>query len=602
MLLDGNALLDLTHALAAGHGNASRVEVTLRRMLSTATQPLALLDQLPLERPDTGGGLSYELALKLYCDDPGVIGRLHSQFASRATQILSRVQEAVTEGNLRRAARDAHSLRGMAIYIGSPPIALAAQALESSAAANDRNAVEQQVNWLVNEVRTLGASLGRGRAASGRAASDGGSEHNANGRAADEAEPSNVEANVPADSLINALLHRNIQYAIDRLSCAAARGDTEAMHAGTLALKQMCLCHGHTFDLLAAAAYQLQRAIASGNAATAMSYVEPAIEAGGKMLQLLLLESATPPMFCSLRELPGCSFFSHVLSMPVADSSSSNASSSEAAMTAHGGGPPILPRAAANFSGDQVVFSYIGSAFVQLIPVWLRSVEAALNNLNLVMLNCEAWILASTARLVGAQRLVALAEELTRAIKSSRSQNALRRILLSIKDEARLVLCFLAQERPRQLLPPPAAAPTPAPAPAPSPRDLVLSSAPVPYEVVPALPAFVTAPAPVMNLASQTPPSRTSLALSPGSAVSAVSGGGTPSGSRAVMAGVPIKALRYLTDTALELASNVAASRTALDEDIVMTAETLNAAAEMVNELLARSQRRLSMPRPIPAL
>ena len=271
-------------------------------------------------------------------------------------------------------------------------------------------------------------------------------------------------------------------------------------------------------------------------------------------------------------------------------------------MTAHGGGPPILPRAAANFSGDQVVFSYIGSAFVQLIPVWLRSVEAALNNLNLVMLNCEAWILASTARLVGAQRLVALAEELTRAIKSSRSQNALRRILLSIKDEARLVLCFLAQERPRQLLPPPAAAPTPAPAPAPSPRDLVLSSAPVPYEVVPALPAFVTAPAPVMNLASQTPPSRTSLALSPGSAVSAVSGGGTPSGSRAVMAGVPIKALRYLTDTALELASNVAASRTALDEDIVMTAETLNAAAEMVNELLARSQRRLSMPRPIPAL
>ena len=90
-------------------------------------------------------------------------------------------------------------------------------------------------------------------------------------------------------------------------------------------------------------------------------------------------------------------------------------------MTAHGGGPPILPRAAANFSGDQVVFSYIGSAFVQLIPVWLRSVEAALANLNLVMLNCEAWILASTARLVGAQRLVALAEELTRAIKSSRT-------------------------------------------------------------------------------------------------------------------------------------------------------------------------------------
>ena len=35
-----------------------------------------------------------------------------------------------------------------------------------------------------------------------------------------------------------------------------------ALHAGALALKQMALCHGHMFDLLSIAAYQLQQAAA----------------------------------------------------------------------------------------------------------------------------------------------------------------------------------------------------------------------------------------------------------------------------------------------------------------------------------------------------
>ena len=86
----------MTHALSAGHGDVSSVETTMRRLLSTASQPLALLDHVPLDRPATGGGLSYEVALKLYCDDPGVIGRLHAQFASRAALLLARVQEVHT--------------------------------------------------------------------------------------------------------------------------------------------------------------------------------------------------------------------------------------------------------------------------------------------------------------------------------------------------------------------------------------------------------------------------------------------------------------------------------------------------------------------------
>ena len=73
--------------------------------------------------------------------------------------------------------------------------------------------------------------------------------------------------------------------------------------------------------------------------------------------------------------------------------------------------------------------------------------------LNLVMVKCEAWVLSSTSKLVGAQRLIILGDTLHEACCKALPQAKLRRILLSIKDEARLVLCFLGQDRPRQLLP-----------------------------------------------------------------------------------------------------------------------------------------------------
>ena len=566
----------------------------MERLLSTAAQPLALLEHTePRDQPDTGGGLSYETALKLYCDDPGVIGRLHSQFASRAQLLIVRVQEALAEGQLRRAARDAHSLRGMAMYIGSPPIALAAQALESAAAANDKAGAARQATWLVNEVAALGAQRAEdpGRAGDAR-----------------------------ADQLINALLRRNIQYAIDRLASAAARGDTEALRAGTLALKQMCLCHGHTFDLLAAAAYQLQQAVATGRPNLAVLYVEPVIEAGSKMVQLLLLESAEPPMLCSLREVPGgCSFFSHVLSLPpeantpspdsgggLAAENARQAATSAAASTNHGGGPPVLPRAAAMFSGDHVVHAHIAAAFAQLLPTWLRSVEGAMNSLNFVLLKGEAWILASTARLVGAQRLCVLAGELLRAIEGAKGTAALRRVLLAIKDEARLVLCFLAQERPRQMIflpgetsnsaminahetsPAPATAPAPSALPTAAPRTA--STVSMPREPPPPpTPPSAARSARAVTTAAQPPavasPLTPSLAPGPTS--------GTP-GSRSAVAGVPFKAVRYLTDTALELAGDVAAKEALVGEEMAITAETLTAAAEMVDGLLSKAHRRMS--------
>ena len=74
------------------------------------------------------------------------------------------------------------------------------------------------------------------------------------------------------------------------------------------------------------------------------------------------------------------------------------------------------------------------------------------------------------------------------------------------------------------------------------------------------------------------------------------SAGSRNSGPRApTVHGVPLKAVRYLTDMALELAGDVAASEDVLDEGMAITAETLTAAAEMVSGLLQRAEgRRLS--------
>ena len=57
---------------------------------------------------------------------------------------------------------------------------------------------------------------------------------------------------------------------------------------------------------------------------------------------------------------------------------------------------------------------------------------------------------------------------------------------------------------------------------------------------------------------------------------------------------MPFKAVRYLTDTALELAGDVAAKEALVGEEMAITAETLTAAAEMVDGLLSKAHRRMS--------
>ena len=177
---------------------------------------------------------------------------------------------------------------------------------------------------------------------------------------------------------------------MERLTHAAVRLDVDGMKAAALALKQMTLCHGPFFDLLAIAAYRLQQASATGSARMALMHLAPVAEAAAHTTQLLMLEAAQPPLLCSLRAPGGggVSFFSHVIGEMAGDmgtgtSHSSNGGKSASTLTGMASAllshsvlhvPPVDAQAGAEtFSGDALVLARAITSFVQLVPTWLRS-------------------------------------------------------------------------------------------------------------------------------------------------------------------------------------------------------------------------------------
>ena len=263
---------------------------------------------------------------------------------------------------------------------------------------------------------------------------------------------------------------------MERLTHAAVRLDVDGMKAAALALKQMSLCHGPFFDLLAIAAYRLQQASATGSARRALMHLAPVAEAAAHTTQLLMLEAAQPPLVCSLRAPGGggVSFFSHVIGEMAGDmgtgtsrgSNGSNGANSASTLTgmasallSHSGlhVPPVDAQAGAEtFSGDALVLARAMTSFVQLVPPWLRSTEYALERLQLLLLRSEAWVLKTTAGLIGAHRLAALAHGLQLAVDDLEPPEALHKRLLLIRSELRLVLAHAAQPEPQQMISPPA--------------------------------------------------------------------------------------------------------------------------------------------------
>ena len=126
LLSDGFELLRLLRLLPKDLAHVTDVDAVLRRLA---------LHVEARDWPETRESLqgSNDLALRMYCDDPGVLERMKATFASQAADLLVRVSESVANGNLRRAGLEAHSLRGMAMYIGNPQIAAAALTLSTEA-------------------------------------------------------------------------------------------------------------------------------------------------------------------------------------------------------------------------------------------------------------------------------------------------------------------------------------------------------------------------------------------------------------------------------------------------------------------------------------
>ena len=126
LLSDGFELLRLLRLLPKDLAHVTDVDAVLRRLA---------LHVEARDWPETRESLqgSNDLALRMYCDDPGVLERMKATFASQAADLLGRVSESVANGDLRRAGLEAHSLRGMAMYIGNPQIAAAALTLSTEA-------------------------------------------------------------------------------------------------------------------------------------------------------------------------------------------------------------------------------------------------------------------------------------------------------------------------------------------------------------------------------------------------------------------------------------------------------------------------------------
>lgn len=506
--------------------------------------------------------------------------------------LLGRVQEAIAEGNLRRASMEAHSMRGMALYIGSPPVALASQALEVAAAAKDADEVAQRAAWLEREVLGLSASPVHAMQSV---------------PAATDAVGESATPEAHAEAMINALSRRNIQYALERLSVAASRGDIQSLRSGALALKQMTLCHGQAFDLLAIAAYQLQQAATAG--LSPMAFVPPVIEAGSHMVQLLLLETASPSSLSSIRQVVGCSFFSHVICIRPGLYRSHEMADGNGSRTLT---PPVTEAGMDNFSGDKVVYAQAAAAFCQLFPIWYRSAANALTESHLVLLKSECWVLHSVAHLVGADRLAQLASDLQQLVSSPHPLSVMHRALQSLRAEARLVIAYFGQNTPHRWQ-----------------RDRARLAEAGSTSRIPALPAMLPRPGasaehvpddisaaittdaavteslggaearPPRDASPYAFPSPASQLRSPDSARGGKQSAGSPSLRSYHVAILPLRVVRFLLEATQDLSAlaiaGVKGEAPASERDWAVAAETAETAAAAVDDLLTRASRRESL-------
>ena len=384
---------------------------------------------------------AYELAHKLKesSSDDELFARMLQRFVVRGREVVARISQAMADRNMSRAHLEAHSLKSMALYVNAESVSTAAERLQNAATANAYEDATHAFNQLKRDFNGVEVRVPSEKAARGE-------------------QPLMSRA----DHIINGMLRKNLQYMYERLQQAAARRDVKALHTTAQRLKQMTLCHGPTFDLLAIAAYMLQQAAATGVVRTALCYVQQAVDAASYTMLQLLRESVTSRSSSLADARLGGSFFSHVIQINPADATGMPEETGQKDLR-----PVCDERALLHFRGDNVALSSTRLLYMRLIPIWLRTMQHAINELDVLAIKAESYMLAMLSNLVGAARVAQLLLPLQQT-SQDRPLATLQRLVILVSAELRIVLGFFAQHPrvQRQVataLPTPAGPLTPAP-------------------------------------------------------------------------------------------------------------------------------------------
>jgi len=168
--------------------------------------------------------------------------------------VLKRINEAISEQNMLRAHLEVHSLKSMALYIGAQHVALSAQLLQDAAIAGNVAAARASHVTVRREFAELEGWVRSKHGGASLVVTDG----------------------VASSQM---LIRHTIEQALAAILDAAKRGDVRVLGDEAQMLKQMTVCHGPMFDLLAIASYKLQQASRSGNLPLAIAQVPSVVRA-----------------------------------------------------------------------------------------------------------------------------------------------------------------------------------------------------------------------------------------------------------------------------------------------------------------------------------
>ena len=245
---------------------------------------------------------------------------------------------------------------------------------------------------------------------------------------------------------MNCPIKKIIERAVGAILAAAVRYDTQTLGNEAMALKQMTLCHGPLFDLVAMSCYKLQQAARSGNVSLALAQVQQVRDATEHLLLQPEMQHSTKGGALSTswtmwlhQTNHSESFFSHVIQVvPAADTDTAE-DADEAPLEVLANDVGLR-----NFRQDRVVLGRVRINFHQLLPLWVQAVRDALKLPNLFAVALEAYMLATISELVGANRLACVVRRMRIACTIAATPRVAS-LFVEASTEIEALLAFVAR-------------------------------------------------------------------------------------------------------------------------------------------------------------